>query len=1314
MNKSSIQSKVSLIVLFPILALTGSVTASAAVNPLTVSQNHGLILQTDGSVCSDGENTYGMLGDGTSVDRKSPVRVTMVTSATAVSAGFFHTVALKSNGTVWAWGYDGDSELGDGSVYDKPTPIQVPGLTGIISVAAGARHSLAVKSDGTVWAWGINSSGQLGDGTFTGRSTPVQVIQLAGVIAVSAGESFSAALKSDGTVWTWGDNTYGQLGDGTTTQRSSAVQVTGLTGVMTIAAGPFHTLALKTDGTVWTWGFNGNGELGDGSGTSRSNIVRAGTLTSVVSIASGERHSLAAKSDGTVWAWGINSSGQLGDGTIVQKNTPTQVTGFSGGVAVGGGISHSLALKSDGSLWGWGSNTKGQLGNGSTTNSLVPLAASACASGTFTGAGKSALAGRLAAAQFFSMAVKGDGTVVASGQNTYGQLGDGTTTDRSSAVAAAGLSGMVGISAGYYHGLGVKNDGTVRAWGYGGDGEMGDGTFVSKPTPIQVPGLTGMVAVAAGARHSLALKNDGTVLSWGINSSGQLGDGTFTARPSPVQVIQLTGVIAVGAGESFSVALKSDGTVWTWGDNTYGQLGDGTTTQRSSAVQVVGLTGVIALAAGPFHTLVLKSDGTVWGWGFNGNGELGDGSSFTRVEIVRMSDLTGVIAIASGDRFSLAVKSDGTVWSCGLNSSGQLGDGSITQRPVPVQTSGFTGGLAVAAGSTHGLALKNDGTIWAWGSNNKGQFGIASPASSTVPVMGPLVGLPPPPSLSIGKTHIGNFTVGQTGATYSVVVSNGASAGPTTANVTVTETIPAGLTLTGMAGFGWICSSNTCTRGDTLNGAVSYSPITVTVNVTATTATQVTNQVSVSGGGSPAANGSDPTTIVALPTCTFSINPISASPDGSGGRTSVTVTTQAGCAWLASPNVPWISNVTSSGIGSGPASYTVAPNTGAARTGTVTIAGQTLTINEAAGPADTTPPFGSFDTPGDNSNNVVGAVPVTGWALDNVGVAKVEIYRDAVSGEAKGNFGYIFIGTAVFVAGARPDVQALYPNLPNANRAGWGYQLLTNFLPGSGNGTFKLHAIAYDGSNNTVEIGTGKTIICTNASAAKPFGTIDTPGQGETIFGNHYVNFGWALTPGQAFMIPVNGSTITVVIDGVLLGNPTYNNFRSDIASLFPGYTNSQGGVGFFFLDTTKLTNGVHAISWNAFDNANRGEGLGSRYFTVANGGTQNVPAVEDVPLENLRLTLPTDEDGVYSLDVEEMERIELNVGATAGHSLVNGENETLPVGSTLKRGVFYWQLGPGFLGEHRLVLSRPDGQEVQVRVRIRPKTFSPLSEPRP
>jgi hypothetical protein len=397
--------------------------------------------------------------------------------------------------------------------------------------------------------------------------------------------------------------------------------------------------------------------------------------------------------------------------------------------------------------------------------------------------------------------------------------------------------------------------------------------------------------------------------------------------------------------------------------------------------------------------------------------------------------------------------------------------------------------------------------------------------------------------------------------------------------------------------------------------------------------------------------------------------------------------------------------------------------------------------------ADTIPPFGSFDTPINKVGNVVGAIGVTGWALDNVGATKVEIYRDPVGNEAKGNFGLIYIGNAVFVAGARPDVQGLYPTYPNANRAGWGYQLLTNFLPGSGNGTFTLHAFAYDAAGNVTEIGTpGKTITCTNASATKPFGTIDTPGQGETVSGADYVNFGWALTPppGGSFVIPTNGSTMTVIIDGAPVGQPTYNQLRSDIASLFPGYTNSSGAVGFFHLNTSQFANGVHAISWNVFDNAGRGEGLGSRYFTIANSGQANAPhdrsttgSVPDGHIRKVRgessaplvkqadlkislrrnsLTAPLEtltqqKDRSYALTVEQLERFELHLGAVRdGFVLVAKKRQPLPAGSTLdpETGIFYWQTAAPFLGNFDLVFI-PDSHEaaaVQVRIRIIPQEF--------
>jgi len=326
-----------------------------------------------------------------------------------------------------------------------------------------------------------------------------------------------------------------------------------------------------------------------------------------------------------------------------------------------------------------------------------------------------------------------------------------------------------------------------------------------------------------------------------------------------------------------------------------------------------------------------------------------------------------------------------------------------------------------------------------------------------------------------------------------------------------------------------------------------------------------------------------------------------------------------------------------------------------------------------------------------------------------------------VLGETQRNL--IFIGTAVFSSDARPDVQAMFPAFPLNYRAGWGYQMLTNELPNasgsgpSGNGTYKLHAIAYDKVGNQQDLGT-KTITVDNAHATKPFGTIDTPGQGGTASGAAFVNFGWALTP-QPAMIPLDGSTITVAIDVVLMGHPVYNNFRSDIASLFPGYANSGGAVGYYYLDTTKLANGVHTISWTAFDNQGRGEGLGSRYFNVLNSGTGPAAEPEERPAltsavtvrrgldanRDLEVLTPAD-SGVYSIEMEELGRIELNAGARKGYLLVNGERTGLPVGSTLKAGVFYWQAGLGFVGEYQLLFERADGSEVRVGVRIRAQGF--------
>ena len=313
----------------------------------------------------------------------------------------------------------------------------------------------------------------------------------------------------------------------------------------------------------------------------------------------------------------------------------------------------------------------------------------------------------------------------------------------------------------------------------------------------------------------------------------------------------------------------------------------------------------------------------------------------------------------------------------------------------------------------------------------------------------------------------------------------------------------------------------------------------------------------------------------------------------------------SGVSWTASSDQPNITVSPTAGTGNAVLQITATAGLSGAVTVSapaVSATGQVQVNVASAVPGN---PYGSFDTPANNTSGIAGSMAVTGWALDSIEVTSVGIWREPVRNEPTESNGLVFIGNATFVEDSRPDVQAAYPNAPLIYRGGWGYMLLTNFLPnsggaaGPGNGSYNLHAIAVNKSGGTFDLGT-RTVTVDNAQASKPFGTIDTPAQGATISGNAYLNFGWALTQ-SGYNIPVDGSTITVMVDGVAVGHPTYNQYRSDIATFFPSLANSNGAVGFFYLDTTKLTNGVHTISWVVYDNQGRGDGIGSRYFTVEN-----------------------------------------------------------------------------------------------------------------
>ncbi len=366
--------------------------AGGAAPAVAAGGSHSVFLHEDGTVWCWGSNAYGQLGSGEGPARAAPRRVEGLSGIVAVAAGENHTLALREDGAVFAWGRNNNGQLGNNTLVPASLPVQVAApvggyLTGVTAIAAGREHSVALKDDGTVLAWGANLYGQLGDGTGSRRLLPVptllslapEAVPLAGIKAVAAGYFHTVALKDDGAVLTWGAGAGGRLGDGTTANRFLPVQVID-GGVAQVAAGGAHTLALRENGTVLAWGVNTYGQLGDATFGSRTTPVSVVLLEGVAGLGAGEDHSLAFKAEGTAWAWGRNSSGQLGDGTTNNRTARVQVVGPAGGgpflldiVALSGGSLHTLALQGEGVLLAWGENSSGQLGDGTFSSRSVPV-----------------------------------------------------------------------------------------------------------------------------------------------------------------------------------------------------------------------------------------------------------------------------------------------------------------------------------------------------------------------------------------------------------------------------------------------------------------------------------------------------------------------------------------------------------------------------------------------------------------------------------------------------------------------------------------------------------------------------------------------------------------------------------------------------------------------------------------------------------------------------------------------------------------------------------------------------------------------------
>ena len=417
-------------------------------------------------------------------------------------------------------------------------PPRVAALAVVVALLAAlaAMPARAATPNGAA-AWGYNAAGQLGDGTTTIKRTPVAVSGLSGVTAVAAGGEHSLALLSNGTVMAWGANREGQLGTGSTASSRTPVAVSGLSGVTAVAAGREHSLALLANGTVMAWGSNEEGQLGLGTVKTplKSTVpIAIKGLSSVVAISAGSEFSLALLSNGTVMAWGAGDEGQLGNGKRSKSLSPVAVKALGGVTAISAGGEHALALLSSGKVVAWGSNTERELGlptqfkvvheegeefleeEEEPENSDVPVEVQTVtdAAGVAAGGGH-------------SLALLGDGEVMAWGADEDGQLGRGQPGPSSNAPAAvAGLGGVVSISAGGHHNLALLSSGAVVAWGYDADGQLGDGSDLNSAAPISVQGLGGVVGIDAGVADSLSFGAPAPAVSGVTPASGSQAGGT--------------------------------------------------------------------------------------------------------------------------------------------------------------------------------------------------------------------------------------------------------------------------------------------------------------------------------------------------------------------------------------------------------------------------------------------------------------------------------------------------------------------------------------------------------------------------------------------------------------------------------------------------------------------------------------------------------------------------------------------------------------------------------------------------------------------
>jgi alpha-tubulin suppressor-like RCC1 family protein len=756
----------------PILVSQGDRSSGVTFVSISAGNNHTCGVGSDGESYCWGYNNYGQLGNGSSgSDTESSVPVLVSqgdrsagVTFVSISVGPNYTCGVGSDGEGYCWGYNNYGQLGNGNTG---TNSNVPKLVSqgarpsagitFVSISAGYNHTCGVGSDGEGYCWGYNYNGQLGNGSSgSGADSNVPVLVSLGVrkpgdtfVSIDAGGYHTCGVGvGGGHAYCWGQGTYGKLGDGYTTQRTTPVLVSQgarPSGVSfnTISADSQHTCSVGSDGNGYCWGYNNYGQLGDGYKTQRSSPVLVLFFTSY-------EYQIA-----------------IGNNTLTQSISPgsTSITVTQIPAHVVGEVSVSLTRVCDNEISNSTSYTYVNLPAPDITNinpSIIPPSDGITINLTgtnFLDYGPMNTFSGISAGGNHSCGLDSDGEGYCWGQGTYGKLGDGYTTQRTTPVLVSQgdrLSEVTfsSISTGYHHSCGIGSDGEGYCWGYNNYGQLGNGnTGTSSSVPKLVSqgdrsaGVT-FSSISVGFYHTCGIGSDGNGYCWGHNYNGQLGNGnTGTNSNVPKLVSQgdrpSTSVtfVSISVGSGLSCGIGSDGNGYCWGNNNYGQLGNGNTGTNSNVPRLVSQgdrsSGVTfnRISAGQFHSCGVGSDGEGYCWGYNSFGQLGNGNTGTNSNVpklVSQGDRSSGVTfsrITAGSSHSCGIGSDGQGYCWGYNNYGQLGNGNTgTNSGVPVFVSQGARSLGVtltniSAGYYHTCGVGSNGQGYCWGYNNYGQLG---------------------------------------------------------------------------------------------------------------------------------------------------------------------------------------------------------------------------------------------------------------------------------------------------------------------------------------------------------------------------------------------------------------------------------------------------------------------------------------------------------------------------------------------------------------------------------------------------------------